>query len=283
MKRTSSIKRRKQLKSLLSNGVMMFVMLLYLLPFWYIVNNALKVKRYISIEPFILRPETFTLDNLANAFKKMKYLTAFQNSLITLLLSCVLFVVLGSMTGYAIATYKSRLTNGAYVFFISLIALPFQAAMVPLVSMMNDIGLSNSFLGLALIYAAMFMPFIVFLYTGFMRSLPKELMEAAAIDGCSYVQTYTLVYMPLLKTITGIVLVLRGTYVWNDLQVPLIVINDASMQTLQQKLYVFSQSRIGNLDLVFAGALIVCLPLVVAFLLMQKSFIRAIMAGSIKG
>lgn len=281
--RTSSIKRRKRGKRILSNSLMMFVMLLYLIPFWYILNNAFKQKRYISLTPFYILPEMFTLENIVNAFQKMKYMLSFRNSLITLVLSCVLFVLLGSMTGYAIATSKKRMANGIYVFFVSLIALPFQAAMVPLVSMMNSIGLANSFLGLALIYAAMFMPFIVFLYTGFMRSLPVELMEAAQIDGCNYVQTYALVYMPLLKTVTGIVLVLRGVYVWNDLQVPLIVINDSSLQTLQQKLYVFSQSRIGNLDLVFAGALIVCLPMVIAFLLMQKSFIKAVMAGSIKG
>ena len=144
-------------------------------------------------------------------------------------------------------------------------------------------GVFGSYLGLALVYSAMFMPFIVFLYTGFMRSLPMEIMESARIDGCSYFQAYVHIYMPLLKTITGIVLVLRGVYVWNDLQVPLIVINDPAKQTLQQRLYVFAQSRIGNFDLVFAGALIVCLPMVILFLLMQKSFIKGVMAGSIKG
>jgi len=279
----SSLKRRKKAKALFSNGIMLMIMLFYLLPFWYIVNNAFKAKRYISLKPFYILPEMFTFDNIVNAFQKMNYLVSFKNSLITLILSCVLFVLLGSMTGYAIATSKTKLAKGAYIFFVSLIALPFQAAMVPLVSMMNEMGLSNSYVGLACVYASMFMPFIVFLYTGFMKSLPVELREAAEMDGCNYFQCYAYVYMPLLKTVTGIVLVLRGVYVWNDLQVPLIVINDSSLQTLQQKLYVFSQSRIGNLDLIFAGALIVCLPMVAAFLLMQKSFIKAVMAGSIKG
>lgn len=279
----SSIRRRNLLRKVSSNGVMLFIMLLYLLPFWYVLNNAFKQKSFISLQPFWLTAETFTLDNVANAFTKMNYVSAFQNSLWTLLLSCLLFVLLGSMTAYGITIARHKITDRIYVFFVALISLPFQAAMVPLVSLLRDIGLNDSYLGLALVYAAMFMPFVVFLYTGFMRGLPMELMESARIDGCGYTQAYVYIYMPLLKTITGIVLVLRGVYVWNDLQVPLIVISDPAKVTLQQKLYVFAQSRLGNFDLVFAGALIVCLPMVALFLLMQKSFIRGVMAGSIKG
>ena len=279
----SSIKRRKRAKVILTNGIMILIMLFYLLPFWYVINNAFKEKSYISLRPFTIRPEIFTFDSIISAFQKMNYTTTFLNSLIVLVLSCTIFVIVGSMTAYGICISGNKWLNYLYVFFVSLIALPFQAAMVPLVSLLKNLGLSESYLGLALVYSAMFMPFIVFLYTGFMRSLPMEIMESARIDGCSYFQAYVHIYMPLLKTITGIVLVLRGVYVWNDLQVPLIVINDPAKQTLQQRLYVFAQSRIGNFDLVFAGALIVCLPMVILFLLMQKSFIKGVMAGSIKG
>lgn len=279
----SSIKRRKRAKVILTNGIMILIMLFYLLPFWYVINNAFKEKSYISLRPFTIRPEIFTFDSIISAFQKMNYTTTFLNSLIVLVLSCTIFVIVGSMTAYGICISGNKWLNYLYVFFVSLIALPFQAAMVPLVSLLKNLGLSDSYLGLALVYSAMFMPFIVFLYTGFMRSLPMEIMESARIDGCSYFQAYVHIYMPLLKTITGIVLVLRGVYVWNDLQVPLIVINDPAKQTLQQRLYVFAQSRIGNFDLVFAGALIVCLPMVILFLLMQKSFIKGVMAGSIKG
>lgn len=278
-----SIKGRRNLKKIISNGVMMLVMVLYLLPFWYVINNAFKERKYISLQPFTISKDTFTLENIRSAFEKMEYASTFLNSFTVLIFSCVLFVTIGSMTAFGIYIANHKYFNRLYVFFVSLIALPFQAAMVPLVTLLRNIHLADSFLGLAFIYAAMFMPFIVFLYTGFMRSLPQELMDSARIDGCSYFQAYVHIYMPLLKTITGIVLVLRGVYVWNDLQVPLIVINEPAKQTLQQRLYVFAQSRIGNFDLVFAGALITCLPMVVLFLLMQKSFIKGVMAGSIKG
>lgn len=278
-----TVKGRRRLKKIITNGVMMAVMFFYLLPFWYVVNNAFKERSYISLQPFTISPEIVTLENIRSAFVKMNYISTFVNSFAVLLLSCLIFIVVGSMTAFGIYIANHKVFNRLYVIFVSLIALPFQAAMVPLVSLLRDLHLADSFLGLALIYSAMFMPFIVFIYTGFMRSLPQELMESARIDGCSYFQVYVHIYMPLLKTVTGIVLVLRGVYVWNDLQVPLIVINDPARQTLQQRLYVFAQSRIGNFDLVFAGALLVCFPMVVLFLLMQKSFIKGVMAGSVKG
>lgn len=278
-----TVKGRRRLKKIITNSVMMAVMFFYLLPFWYVVNNAFKERSYISLQPFTISPEIVTLENIRSAFAKMNYISTFMNSFLVLLLSCLIFIVVGSMTAFGIYIADHKVFNRLYVIFVSLIALPFQAAMVPLVSLLRGLHLADSFLGLALIYSAMFMPFIVFIYTGFMRSLPQELMESARIDGCSYFQVYVHIYMPLLKTVTGIVLVLRGVYVWNDLQVPLIVINDPARQTLQQRLYVFAQSRIGNFDLVFAGALLVCLPMVVLFLLMQKSFIKGVMAGSVKG
>lgn len=278
-----TVKGRRRLKKIITNTIMMFVMLLYLMPFWYVVNNAFKERSYISLQPFTISPEIFTLENIKSAFVKMNYGATFMNSFLVLLLSCGIFIIVGSMTAFGIYIADHKFFNRLYVVFVSLIALPFQAAMVPLVSLLRTLHLSDSFLGLALIYSAMFLPFIVFIYTGFMRSLPQELMESARMDGCSYIQIYAYIYMPLLKTVTGIVLVLRGVYVWNDLQVPLIVINDPARQTLQQRLYVFAQSRIGNFDLVFAGALLVCLPMVVLFLLMQKSFIKGVMAGSVKG
>ncbi len=276
-------KSKRTLRILIKNGFMMLIMIFYLLPFWYVVNNAFKEKSYISLTPFTITPEIFTLENIHSAFEKMDYLSTFLNSFMVLILSCSIFIIVGSMAAYGIYIANHKGFQMLYVMFVSLIAFPFQAAMVPLVSLLRTLHLSDHFLGLALIYSAMFMPFVVFLYSGFIRSLPRELMESARIDGGSYFKIYVYIYMPLLKTVTGIILVLRGVYVWNDLQVPLIVINDSTKQTLQQRLYVFAQSRIGNFDLVFAGALLVCLPMVMLFLLMQKSFIKGVMAGSVKG
>lgn len=274
----------RNLKSkIILNIIMMVVMLFYLLPLWYVFNNAFKKAKFISITPFTISSKSFTFQNIIDSFRLMKYPMSFINSFIIVFFSCVFLIILGSLAAYGISCVGNRFTNNIYIFFVALISVPFQIAMVPLVIMLKNIGLADSYLGICLVYSAMYLPFVIFLYTGFMRTIPKEMMESAKLDGCNAFKTYLYIYMPLLKTITGIVLIIRGTSIWNDLLIPLILINRPSMFTLQLKLYTFTQSRIGALDMVFGGTLIVCLPLVIFFLLMQKSFIKGVMAGSVKG
>ena len=266
-----------------AHAFLVFVALLYLLPLWYVFNNSFKENRYISSNPFFITSESFTLDNIKNAFKLLSYPTSLLNSVVTLVLSCVLLIVCGSLASFGITYANSKSLNSMYTFFVALITVPFQIAMVPLVIMLKNIGLNNSFIGVACIYSAMYLPFVIFLYTGFMRGIPNEMMESANIDGCNALKTYFYIYMPLLKTTTGIILILRGVAIWNDLLVPLIAINSPSMFTLQQKLYTFTASRVGKWDIIFGGTVLVCFPIVILFLLLQKTFIKGVMAGSVKG
>ena len=170
-----SVRGKRRLKAAVTNGIMIVIMVFYLLPFWYVVNNAFKERSYISLQPFTINLDIFTLDNIISAFSKMNYPVAFFNSFSVLVISCLIFILLGSMTAYGIYIADHKFFNRLYVLFVALIALPFQAAMVPLVTLLRTLHLSDNFFGLALIYSAMFMPFIVFLYTGFMRSLPKDM------------------------------------------------------------------------------------------------------------
>lgn len=272
-----------RMPQLAKNGFLLLVSLFYLLPLWYVVNNAFKRSDSISTRPFTLTPRTFTFDNVRNAFEQLHFPEAFKNSLILLALSLALLVVLGSLAAYGIVVSGSRLLGRAYVFFVALISVPFQITIVPLSILLRDLGLVNSFFGVAFVYAAMYLPFVIFLYAGFMRTIPKELSESSQIDGSGMLRTYFHIYMPLLKSITGIVMIIRGVSVWNDLLAPLVVLYRNSMYTLPIQLYIFSASKIGQWDLVFGGTVLVCLPITVFFLAFQKSFVKGIMAGSIKG
>ncbi|THF77129.1 carbohydrate ABC transporter permease [Cohnella fermenti] len=277
--RTSRLRKPKRL----ANVVMLAITLFYLLPFWYIANNAIKNADEISTHPFTLTLKSITLDNLRRAYAMLHFPTAFLNSLILLVLSLALLVSLGSLAAYGIVIPRSRFMNRLYTLLVALISVPFQITIVPLVGLLKQLGLINSFLGVAFVYAAMYLPFVIFLYVGFMRTIPRELAESSQIDGSGMLRTYLLIYMPLLKSITGIVMIVRGVSVWNDLLAPLVVLYRNSMYTLPIQLYVFSSSKIGQWDLVFGGTLLVCLPITVFFLLMQRSFVKGIMAGGIKG
>jgi raffinose/stachyose/melibiose transport system permease protein len=144
----------------------------------------------------------------------------------------------------------------------------------------------NSYLGTSLVYSGWFLPFVVFLYTGFIRTVPKELEEAGRVDGCGLFRSYISIYIPLLKSITGTVLILRGVPIWNDLLVPIITISRATMSTLPLKLYAFigqPGSSATRWNLVFGSTFIVSVPILLVFLFLQRYFVRGVVAGAIKG
>lgn len=274
---------RLQKPQVATHLLLALVALVYLLPLWYALNNAFKFAEAISVQPFWLTKHSFTFDNIARAYGQLHFKTAFFNSALILVLSLLLLVTLGSLAAYGVILPNNRAVRRLYTFFVALISVPPQITIVPLLLLLKRLDLINSFLGVAFVYAGMYLPFVIFLYAGFMRSIPKEIVESASIDGCGPLRTYIHIYMPLLKTITGIVLVIRGVSIWNDLLVPLIVLNKNAMFTLPLQLYIFSTSKVGQWDLVFGGTVLVCLPITVFFLAFQKSFVKGVMAGSLKG
>ena len=265
------------------NIIIMTIMILYILPLWYILNNAFKIRKYISQQPFWVTREMFTFNNIIEAFTKMEYMSSFKNSVIVVAFTCVMLVVFGSLAGFGITYARNKTLDGVYLAYIALISLPLQIAMVPLIVLMRQLNLTDTHIAMALIYNAIYLPFVVFLYTGFMRSIPRDLIEAAKIDGCNPFSIYIRIFMPLLTTTTGVVVILRGVSTWNDLFVPLIVVNKPSMYTLPMKLYFFASSRQGQWHIVFGATFLCIIPIMVLFLVMQKTFIKGIMSGSLKG
>ena len=272
-------KRRK----LANHVVLVVISVIVFVPIWYLVNNAFKVAKYIRTNPMALTVESFTFDNIVNAFTQLQYLRSFANSLIILVISCVLLVVVGSLAGVAIARVNSRLLRVIYTVFVLTITFPFALAMVPLTVMLQKLHLTNTYLGPALVYAAVGTPFAVFLYTGYTRTIPHELDEAAIMDGCGMFKTYVLIHLPLLQAITGTLIILRGIGIWNDLLIPILLISRAKMLTLPQRLWGFlGFMRVTYWELIFAGTLLVSLPIMVLFVFLQRYFTSGVAAGALK-
>ncbi len=268
------------------NVVMILIVIVLIMPLWYVLNNAFKVEREILHRPLILLPNAATLDSVARSFVAMKYPLTLMNSAVTLALSCAFLISLGSLAAFGIAMANSRLLNAAYLGVVAMITLPFQLAMVPLIFLLKGLHLTNSYLGLALVYSGWFLPFVIFLYTGFIRTVPRELEEAGRVDGCGLLRSFISIYIPLLKSITGTVLILRGVPIWNDLLVPIITISRSTMSTLPLKLYSFigtPGSTAIQWSLVFGSTFIASLPILLVFLFLQRYFVRGVVAGAIKG
>jgi raffinose/stachyose/melibiose transport system permease protein len=263
--------------------IMVIVSVLFLVPIYLFANNAFKVASAISINPFVLTPKTATVNNLIKAFDLMKYHETFLNSAMVLMLSCLGLIICSSLAAFAIVVVGGRWMERFYVFVVALITIPIQVAMIPLASQLFKIGLVNTYFGPAVTYIAFGLPFAIFIYTGYMRGIPNELAESARVDGCGYFLTYLRIYLPLMKTVTATVLILRGLYIWNDILVPMITLSTSRMATLPQKLVSFEATNMTRWDLMFGAAFLVSIPIIVFFLFTQKSFINGIVEGSVKG
>jgi len=192
-------------------------------------------------------------------------------------------VLFGSLAGFAIARINHRGFRIYYSSIIALMVIPFIGALIPLVVLIKNMGLYGSLWGNVLIQAAWNLPFSVFLYTGFMRTLPKELEEAAYIDGCSTFGVYLRIFLPLLKPVTATCLIRAGIGIWNDYLVSASILNNVRKPTLMVAIYAFFGQYVSEYGYAFAGIIMASLPIIALFALLQKYFIKGLVAGAIKG
>lgn len=257
--------------------------LVTLLPLYFVLINAFKTNAAVTANPYIISPRTFTLEGFKKAFRLLEYPTTIVNNIKLLVVSCILLIICASMAGYAISTARSKLLDGYYLLLIAAQTLPFMLAMVPIAVLLNNMKLINSHIGTSLVYTACTIAFGTFLYTGYMKALPKELYEAATVDGCNYFQTYWYIYMPLLKTVTGTVIILRGVFFWNDYLISFTTLTKPGLVPLTPRLYAFASTRLTSYDLLFSGTLLTIIPILIVFLAFQKVFVSGVTAGAVKG
>ncbi len=263
--------------------VLIVVAAIILVPLYYVFVNAFKTDMGINLEPMGFSVKYFTLDNLGNVWRLLAFPRSLLNSTILVVLSCGMMIVFGALAGFAIALANSRLLRSLYTMLVLLISVPFQVILIPIIQILSSVHLMNNYLGTSFVFAAINMPFTVFLYTGFMRAIPRELCEAGIVDGCGMFRTLLHIYMPLLQVVTTTVLILRGTGVWNDLLIPLATFTNGKFDPIVRKLYTFASLRFNRWDLMFSGTLLCAVPILLLFIFLQRVFIRGLLVGSIKG
>ena len=175
------------------------------------------------------------------------------NSTIITVSSLLCLIAIGSTAAYYLARTHSRLSYGMYLLFLLGIVLPFQLALVPLYRFMKDTGLLGSYTSMVLFYTGLQIPFTIFLYTGFLRALPREYGEAALVDGATHWQSFTRVTFPLLRPITGTVLILNAVFIWNDFLTPLVYLGGTPNETLPVVVYQFVGQYVSNWGYIFAA------------------------------
>jgi raffinose/stachyose/melibiose transport system permease protein len=202
-----------------------------------------------------------------------------------LITSCTLLglIVCGAMAAYPLARFTGPWSQRTYLYFVAGLIVPIQLGLFPLYKEMHDLELINTYHGVILLYIAINLPFVIFLYTGFIKTVPRELEEAALLDGAGPMQTFWMIVFPLLRPVTATVAITSTLSIWNDFFIPLIFLQRDGMQTLPLAIYNFVGQFNNNWSLIFASVIISSLPLIVLFLILQRYFIKGIAAGAVRG
>ena len=271
------------------NNVLLYLILIilsivFLAPIFIVLYNSFKGKLYISRSPFALPNSTsFSgLANYVNGIDKTGFISAFGYSLFITVGSTAVIILFTSMTAWYITRVKSKFTSCLYYLFVLSMIVPFQMVMFPMSKVANMLSLDNP-LGIIIIYLGFGSGLSVFMFSGFVKSIPIDIEEAAMIDGCSPVKTFFLIVLPLLKPIAITIAILNVMWIWNDYLLPYLLLG-----TEYKTIPIAVQYLRGGYGAVDMGAMMAILvlaiiPIVIFYLTCQKHIIEGISAGAVKG
>lgn len=262
--------------------VLVLAALLFVFPLILIFLNCLKSQQQITAS-LLSFPTELHFENFPKAMEKMNYMTAFCNSVIVTVCGVAGLVLLASMTAYQVVRRKCLASRVISALMLASMAIPFQVLMVPLVIVARNLHLINSLPGIIVMYWGFLLPMAMFLYQGFIKGVPRELEEAAMIDGCGQIRAFFRIVFPMLKPITATVAIINILGVFNDFTLPLIMLSSQNLKTLPLSFSVFYGSYLNEWQLIMAGLVLSVFPVLVFFLLMQKNIMDGLTAGALKG
>jgi raffinose/stachyose/melibiose transport system permease protein len=255
-----------------------FVMLA---PIVIMVFSAFKTNAQIFQSPFSL-PDFTHVGNIVRIWTETNFLVYFFNSLLVTASAMAVILTLGTMAAYAIARYQFFGASFILLFFLAGLTLPLKLAIIPLFILMRDIGVLDSRLALILVYVAMGLPTTVFILTGFIRTLPNELEDAARMDGASEARIMWSVMLPLVRPALVIAGIQNVVPIWNDFFFPLIFIQSDRLKTLPQGLTTFMGEYTTDWGVLFSGLTLSAAPIIIIYIVLSRQFINGMTSGAVK-
>jgi raffinose/stachyose/melibiose transport system permease protein len=273
---------RKFLEAAIPQLILMVYTVIALFPIFMIVINSFKAKKYIFGSPFSLpTPATFDLIGYKTVIERSHFGTYFSNSLIVTVSSLLLTLLIGAMAAFALSEYKFK-GNTLLAIYLSLgIMIPIRLGTVGILNLMVSLNLVNTLLGLILVYIAQSLPMTIFILSSFMRQVPKELKDAARIDGANEYWVFGLV-IPLVRPAIGAIGIFTMIPIWNDLWFPLILAPSAATATVTLGVQQFLGQFVSDWNAVLASLTLAMIPILIIYLLFSRQMIRSITAGALK-
>lgn len=255
----------------------------FIFPIFIIFNYSFKSKKELYLGNPLALPESFSLNNYMTAFKKLNMVMTFSNTLFYTFVSVIILAVLCGTTAWAIARCNHKIFRFLYMYFIIGILIPYQALFLSIFIIGNNLHLTNTRLGIILMYVATGMSFGIFLMNSFMSTVPVELEEAAKIDGCSIFRTYLVIVMPLLKPAMATLIIMQSFQIWNDFLMANLYLSSKNLKTLTVSIQSLFSTQASDYTTAIAAIVISVLPIAILFLSMQKYFIKGMTVGAVKG
>lgn len=274
-------------KKIKANEVVVFavtfvIAAVFAFPIYFNIMSAFKSNGEIMRDA-IAFPKGLYLDSFKYLLTETQYPAAMLNSAILTFVSIIAMVLVIPMAAYAIERADSKWTNGVFTYFLFGMMIPFQVYMIPLFKQLKMIGLFGTLTGPILVYISGSVGFGVLLYTSFLKGIPREIEESAEIDGCTRTGIFWKIVFPLLGPVTASMVVLQGLGIWNDFLMPMMVLPSGHAKTMIVELFYYVGEFSSRWDMIFAGTTMSLVPVLIAFLSLQKYFVKGVSSGAIKG
>ncbi len=263
--------------------IMLIVAILFISPLFLVITNSMKTDQEYLISRIALPKKINLVENYSKTIALMSYPRVLLNSALIMAFSLTGLIVFGAMAAYKLARVPGRLSTVIFFIFLSIMVVPFQAVMIPIVVMAKNLSLMNSILGIVVLYWALCAPPAIFLYHGFVKSIPLEIEESVRMDGAGGMRTFVSIVFPLLKPVTATVAVLMGLQIWNDFLLPLLVLQRPILYTLPLASMRFFQMYNTAWSNVLSAIILGSVPIVILFFLLQRYVISGVMMGATKG
>lgn len=270
------------IRSLFKKILVLLFALLIIIPVFMVVITTLKTSDYFYLDPTGL-PDPVTFQNFIAIVLENNLHIHFLNSLIVSVSTILLCLFVASLVSYVIMRLKGWKSALLFGLFILGMMLPAQVNMIPLYGVLDTLGLLNSLIGLILVSTTTFMPVVVFIVAGFMKTIPGSMIEASTMDGASEWQIYWKVALPLSAPAMATAAIFVGVMVWNDLLYPLLFVASPDKKTLPLSLLDFQGEYFTNYPMIFSGVLIASIPMIILYIFLQRYFMEGITAGANKG
>lgn len=272
--------KKTKITNIVLEVVLWLLSIVVIYPILMVIFTSFKTKGEASYLNISL-PSKWMFENYAQVWEQGNVLRSLVNSCLTTIPAVLIVIVLTSMLSYAIVRRNTKSCKFTYRCMTFGIIAPFAA--LPTIELLKALGLYGSRIGLVFIYSALYIPFSTMLFTSFIKGIPKELDEAAVMDGAKGGRLFVQIIFPLLKPVLATTAVLNFMWIWNELQIPMYLLNSASKWTLPLSVYNFYGQYSRSWNLVCADMVLISIPVILVYILAQKHIIAGMTAGAVKG